>query len=579
MFFQQKSRITWLREGDQNTTFFQRVCQARASYNAICSFLLLSGVIITDPLEMSDHTISHFKAVLGPDLLPLLWYSPPHWFHSLTPFVCNQPQIASILLMPTAEEITKIMFSLNPNKALDPDGLTSGFFKASWSLLGTECISPIQAFFNSGFLPKTTNSTILSLVPKFTGASRISDYRPISCLNKLYKVISRLLVRRLKPILHHLILPNQTTFVEGRLLVENTVLASELVNGYHKNKGSRKITIKVDIAKAFDTLSWDFLFTALESLALSPPFICLLRACICLTSFTVGYNGTVRGFFKGKRGLRQGDPLSPYLFVIAMNYLSLMLDKEARTGYITYHHQCHKTKLTHLSFADDLLIFIDGLLESVQRVLQILREFENRSGLAVSMQKTSFFASGITDQETAVIQASTGMLCGTLPMRYLGVPLTSKKLNLQNCEPLILQIKKRFSAWSAKALSFAGRLLLIKTVISVITTFWCSSFILPKACINRINSLCSLFLWKGTSEGHNNARVSWETVTLTKDEGGLGVKDLHSWNLACILKLVWLLFFRPNSVWVCWFKEVILKGVLANYWIINTRSNHSWLVN
>lgn len=303
------------------------------------------------------------------------------------------------------------------------------------------------------------------------------------------------------------------------------------------------------------------------------------RACICTTSFMVAYNGTVNGYFKGKRGLRQGDPLSPYLFVIAMNYLSLMLDKEARTGNLAFHHNCHKTKLTHLSFADDLLIFIDGSIESVQRVLQILREFENRSGLAVSLQKSSFFASGLSDQEVSSIQASTGMQRGSLPMRYLGVPLTTKKLNLQNCEPLLQQIKQRFSSWSSKALSFAGRLLLIKTVITGVSTFWCSSFILPKACINRINSLCGLFLWKGKSEGRFSAKVGWETVILTKDQGGLGVKDLHCWNQACILKLIWLLFFRPNSVWVCWFKEVILRGDVSNYWSIIPSNSFSWLVN
>lgn len=203
--------------------------------------------------------------------------------------------------------------------------------------------------------------------------------------------------------LSSLILPNQTAFVEGRLLVENTVLASELVNGYHRNKGSKKITIKVDIAKAFDTLFWDFLFSALQNLNLPDPFLRLLKACICTTSFMVGYNGTVSGFFKGKRGLRQGDPLSPYLFVIAMNYLSLMLDTQARSGHLAYHHNCHKTKLTQLSFADDLLIFIDGSIESVQRVLQILHEFEKRSGLAVSLQKSSFFALGLTEAEVSTI--------------------------------------------------------------------------------------------------------------------------------------------------------------------------------
>lgn len=578
-FFKQKSRINWLLEGDLNTTYFHRVCQARACYNAIRSFVLLSGQVLTDPLEMSAHAIAHFKGVLGPDCLPQLWYTAPAWFHNLSTFQCNPQMCSQILLMPSSEEITKLMFSLNPNKAPGPDGLSSAFFKAAWSLVGSECVNSIHDFFNSGFLPKTTNSTILSLVPKFTGAAKISEFRPISCLNTIYKVISRLLVRKLKPLLKDLIMPNQTAFVEGRLLVENTVLASELVNGYHRNNGSKKITIKVDIAKAFDTLSWDFLFAALESLNLPPAYIRLLRACICTTSFMVGYNGTVNGYFKGKRGLRQGDPLSPYLFVLAMNYLSLMLDKEARTGSLSYHHRCQRTRLTHLSFADDLLIFIDGSLESVQRVLQILHEFERRSGLAVSMQKSTFFASGLSEQEKMTIQASTGMPCGSLPMRYLGVPLSTKKLSLQNCEPLLFQIKKRFSSWSSKALSFAGRLLLIKTVVAGVSTFWCSTFILPKACVNKINSLCSIFLWKGTSEGQNSARVGWDTVTLTKEEGGLGVKDLHKWNLSCILKLIWMLFFRPDSVWVCWFKEVILNGELSNYWSIRTSTTYSWMVN
>ena len=164
------------------------------------------------------------------------------------------------------------------------------------------------------------------------------------------------------------------------------------------------------------------------------------------------------------------------------------------------------------------------------------------------MQKSSFFASGLTEEEVSTIQASTGMPRGSLPMLYLGVLLCTKKLNLENCELLLQQIKQRLSSWSAKALSFAGRLLLIKTVISGVSTFWCSSFILPKSCINKINSLCGQFLWNGNIEGHHTARVSWETVTLTKDQDGFGIKDLHKWNLACILKLVWMIFFRPLLV-------------------------------
>ncbi|WZZ05910.1 hypothetical protein YC2023_091831 [Brassica napus] len=579
-YFMQKSRINWLKEGDLNTAYFHRMCQVRASYNAIRAFMTLSGAWITDPMEMSFHAISHFGAVLAPTTFsPSAIFSHPAWFAELTGFHVSQSQALLMTTMPIPEEVKALFFKLNPNKAPGPDGLTSGFFKGAWSVIGAETTTSILQFFSSSFLPASANATILSLVPKYPGASKLSEFRPISCLNTVYKVISRLLVRRLKPILPHLILPSQTAFVKGRLLLENTTLASELINGYHRNKGTKKITIKVDIAKAFDTISWEFLFSCLNGLGFPSLFLSWLRACICTTSFMVGYNGMVNGYFKGTRGLRQGDPLSPYLFVIAMNCLSHMLNKAAADHKLKFHAKCEKVKLTHLSFADDLLIFIDGSVETVQQVLQVLREFENRSGLAVSLQKTSFFASGLEQTEIDTIQATTGMLCGSLPFRYLGVPLNSKKLSLAGCDTLLQQVKAKFNSWSVKTLSFSGRLLLIKTVISGITTFWCSSFVLPKACINKINSLCSTFLWKGDVDSRNSARVAWETVTLTKEQGGLGVKDLLTWNKSCCMRLIWMIFFRPDSVWVSWFKEVILKGSSHNYWSTRPSSSFSWLAN
>ncbi|XP_048624100.1 uncharacterized protein LOC106453611 [Brassica napus] len=579
-YFKQRSRINWLKEGDQNTSYFFRIVQTRLNYNTIRSFVLISGIILTDPLDMSSHAVRHFSNILGPmPPMRVNMVSTVQWFQSLSLFRCDQNQCVQMTTIPTVEEITRVMHKLNSNKVPGPDGLTSGFYKSAWSIVGAEVTGSIQHFFLSSFMPATTNSTILSLVPKHNGASNITDFLPISCLNTVYKVVSRLLVKRLKPILTPLIVPNQTAFVRGRLLVENTSLAGELVNGYHKRNGRKRITLKVDIAKAFDTLSWDFLFSCLNGLQLPSEFISWLRACICTTSFTVGYNGSVNGFFKGTRGLRQGDPLSPYLFVIALNNLSLMLNRAAQEMHFNYHHNCSNSRLTHLCFADDLLIFMDGSLESVQAVLQVLREFESRSGLSVSVHKTSFFASGHSAAETDLIQFSTGMAMGSLPVRYLGVPLCTKKLSLLNCEGLLQQIKNKFSSWSSKALSFAGRLLLIKTVISGITTFWCSTFILPKACVKRINSLCGVFLWKGNIEESHTARVSWNVVTRPKNEGGLGINDLLLWNKSCCLRLIWLLFFQSGSIWVAWFKEEVLHGDLSNLWTTVPNRRFSWQVN
>lgn len=228
-----------------------------------------AGDWITDPLAMSVHAVSHFQSVLGPSTycLPQL-FSPTSWFTETCAYRCPDQIAHKMIELPTPEEIKRTIFKLNQNKAPGPDGLTSGFFKALWSVSGDKVVKSISHFFTSAFLPTSLNATILSLVPKFPGATKISQFRPISCLNTVYKAISRMLVKRLKLCLPDLILPSQTAFVKNRLLLENTILASELINGYHKNKGPKKITIKVDIAKAFDTLSWEFLFAALHALDL-----------------------------------------------------------------------------------------------------------------------------------------------------------------------------------------------------------------------------------------------------------------------------------------------------------------------
>lgn len=223
---------------------------------------------------MSQLAVAHFQFVLGPlgNNSPAIT-SLPAWFALLTDFRVSQLQAQQMLIAPSAEEIKKLFFKLNPNKAPGPDGLTSGFFKESWDILSAEVIVSVQQLFASSFLPSAANATILSLVPKIPGATKITDYRSISCLNTVYKVISRLLVSRLKPILPKFTLPSQTAFVKDRLLVENTTLASELVKRYRKNKGAKRITIQVDITKAFDTLSWDFILSCLQGLQLPSKFI------------------------------------------------------------------------------------------------------------------------------------------------------------------------------------------------------------------------------------------------------------------------------------------------------------------
>ncbi|CAH2079647.1 unnamed protein product, partial [Thlaspi arvense] len=164
---------------------------------------------------------------------------------------------------------------------------------------------------------------------------------------------------------------------------------------------------------------------------------------------------------------------------------------------------------------------------------------------------------GLSTSESQLIENSTGIPQGFLPIRYLGLPLCSKKLSIINCEPLLHSIKN-----IKKYLSFARRQMLINTGIAGITNFWCSAFVLPKECICQIDSMCNAYLWKGTLEGSFSAKIAWVTVTSPKEEGGLGMKNLSTWNRVCSLKLLWLLLFKTDFIWVAWIHQNKSRAIL-----------------
>lgn len=210
-----------------------------------------------------------------------------------------------------------------PNeKSPGPDRYTVEFFKSAWPVIGSEFIISVQSFFVKGFLPKGINSTILALIRKTTVEKEMKDYRPFSCCNVIYKIISKIIVNMLKVTLPEFIALNQSAFVKGRLLIENLLLATELVKDYHKDAISSRCALKIDISKAME-------FPA--------KFIHWISLCITTPSFSVQVNGKLAGYFQSTRGLRKGCALSTYLFVICMNVLSKLLDKAAVDRNLEYH--------------------------------------------------------------------------------------------------------------------------------------------------------------------------------------------------------------------------------------------------
>lgn len=476
----------------------------------------------------------------------------------------------------SAELIRKVVFSMAADKSPGPDGFTAEFFRATWGITGGDVVQAVQSFFEKGFLPKGINSTILSLIPKKDEAVYMKDYRPISCCNVIYKVISKILASRLKKLLPSFVSLNQSAFVKDRILMENVLLASELVKNYHKDSVTARCAVKIDISKAFDSVQWPFLLSVLEAMGLPEKFILWIKKCIELASFSIQINGELAGYFNSKRGLRQGCSLSPCLFVICMQVLSKLLDKAAEERRVGYHPYCRELNITHLCFADDVMVFSDGKKTSIEGILGVFRDFAKMSGLSISLEKSTLFLAGVTEEESVQILDQFPFETGSLPVRYLGLPLLSKRMSAQDYAPLLVRIRSKISTWTARHLSFAGRLQLIGSVLYSLTNFWMSAFRLPKQCLQEINSLCSAFLWSGPVMSTQKAKVAWVDVCKPKEEGGLGLRSLEEVNRVSCLKLIWRILSSRSSLWVKWIhKYLIRKG---SFWSVKESSSlGSWM--
>ncbi|KAG7585341.1 Reverse transcriptase domain [Arabidopsis thaliana x Arabidopsis arenosa] len=459
-FFYQKSRITWLDVGDQNSAYFHRMAATRQSINHIHFLDDDAGNRITTQLGIKSHCVEFFKDLLGSDVPQSLFVQED--IKAILNFECSADQRVSLDAMFTKEEIKDAFFSLPRNKSSGPDGYSAEFFISCWSVVGVEVTAAVSEFFSSGKLLKQWNSTCLVLIPKIQNASKVSDFRPISCLNTIYKVISKLLAFRLKSILPSVVSHSQSAFMPGRLLSENVLLASEIVQGYNRRNIEPRAMLKIDLRKAFDTVRWDFVLSTLSALGIPEKCIGWIRECVCTPTFSISVNGMSDGFFKSTRGLRQGDPLSPYLFVLAMEVFSRLLVSRFESGYISYHPKASALDISHLMFADDVMVFFDGSSSSLHGIYEVLDDFAGWSGLTMNREKTLLFHAGLSPRGEAEI-AHYGFPSGTLPVRYLGLPLMSRKLRINEYSPLLEKITNKFRGWATKSLSFAGRTQLLKS--------------------------------------------------------------------------------------------------------------------
>lgn len=540
---QDQARINWIKEGDRNSAFYHAIIKERATTLRTRMFHP-DGSIMEDDVFMKK-AISHFS-----DFFQGTHTLDPGNFIQCIPSLITEAQNNALCANPSELEIENTIKSLNPQSAPGPDGFTGYFYTHCWNIIKGDVVAAVLDFFRGMQIPQGISSTNIVLIPKVDKPVDCQDFRPISLCNFSHKIISKILADRLSVVLPKIISREQSGFVKGRSIHENISLAHEMIETIDNNIIGGNLVVKLDMSKAYDRVSWKFLLAVLKQLGFSTQWRDLVFRAISNCWYSISLNRKVDGFFKSSRGLRQGDPISPALFIIAQDALSRRL-----AHLILYRHikpfsgRKNSLRVSHLFYADDSLIFLNGGNDSIDCLMATLADFAEVSGQVINYSKSSFIVSSKDhgrDRAQGIAQR-TGFTQAFLPINYLGVPLFKGRAKMEYFSNLEDKFRKKISSWRGRLLSFGGKITLIKSALTALPIHALSVVKPPKIYFKKLDRIMSNFLWNNM-EDHRRKWVSWNRICRPLSEGGLGIRPLNMIMKCLHAKRCWS-FLKGESFW------------------------------
>ncbi|WVZ93660.1 LOW QUALITY PROTEIN: hypothetical protein U9M48_039625 [Paspalum notatum var. saurae] len=508
----QSSRLTNLKFGDANTKFFHRRANARRRKNFISRLRKENGWAVNHVDKAAEVQVFFESVLRRPETrnVDFNWDS-----------IYNQETDLSSLDVPFTEQETKRAIDLMPgDKAPGPDGFTGTFLKTCWDIIKQDVLTAANAFHELRCLNlQLINSAYIVLIPKKDGAEAVADFRPISLIHSFVKIITKTLALRLASRMNEIVSTCQSAFIKTRSIHDNFMSVRSTIRRYHRSK-TPALFVKLDIAKAFDSVG--YLLTLLQRIGFPSRWWDWIAAILSSSTSRVLVNGVPNPPLRHGWGLRQGDPLSPLLFIIAIDPLQKLLQVGLRISL----------------YADDAALFIAPRKDDVDALVYLLSMFGQASGLVTNFHKSSVIPIRCSATDLALLLQNLPARRAAFPVRYLGLPLTSGRLrktdfsifrgqDLQQAEQM---------EWN---LTTAVRLTLVKSVLTSQAIYLLCALKPPQDILAYIDSKRRQFLWAGMDRLiGGKCKVNWVRLARPKALGGLGI--LHLDFFARALHLRWL---------------------------------------
>ena len=535
-----RSRAQNYEEGEKNSSHFFNLEKRNASKKNIEKLQIGENKYIEDQTEILEEMSDFYKNLYTAEKLE----APINFIRTVSP-APNIPEESLENLNSDFDEseIKASMDQMNNNKSPGEDGLPVEFYKTFWAEIKPFLIEAYNYSMATGSLSITQKRGIISLLPKKKDLLFLQNWRPLTLLNVDYKILAKLIATRLKTILNYIIHTDQTGFMKGRYIGENIVTLLDIIE-YCEKYGLEAVLIAIDFEKAFDQLDWNYIWEALSYFNIPDKLIYWIKTLYNDSNSCVTNNGFMSRYFKMGRGVRQGCPLSPYLFIIASEVLARSMRENKKIMGIKIGNQELKIK----QYADDMQNFSIFDKNSINAIFANLEKFNKVSGSKVNFDKSHLLRLGPIGNTNATCSLNYTVKWTNGPLEILGMEILPEinSVTNPNLQKIIPKIKGIANSWENRKLTLYGKSNVINSLLGSKLVYRLSALPSPEPeFFIEIENIFFEFLWSNIK-----TKIAKNLVMNSREKGGLKILDIK---------------LKEKSLKIAWIKRLLLNNNVNSY--------------